>query len=262
MIGNKKLKTTAARTTAARTTAARTNVTPTSSLGKKKADTDAVQVAEQVKKEKIHLTKERILNAVDNFLKRSVNSVLQLPGRIGRAMTIIRKPYDTNPATNTTLENDDNINFLPNTNEQIPDGPIATDLLAIKIDRYIFKLISKCVLFDRRFVNFNVYRRSNAGEDGSVTDIQIDGIRWKLIHELTAYASSSQVGAWRLCKNEPGNRLNKFDDYVQSTVIQWKLARFICFWFYRYQLPWDKEPEVREGDILNSTRPDITLTVK
>jgi len=237
------------------------------SLGKRNADQQVEVPVEQVVK-KIPITKEGLLNAVDNFLKRSINDVLQLPGRIGRAMTIIRKPYDANPATNTELENDDNINFLPIEDEPIeddpiPDGPIATDLLAIKIGKYIFKLISKCVLFDRRFVNFNVYRRSD-DEEAELeaeleTDIQIDGIRWKLIHELTVYASSSQVGSWRLCKNEPGNRLNKFDDYVQSTVIQWKLSRFICFWFYRYQLPWDNEPNVVANQALDLSREDITL---
>ena len=58
---------------------------------------------------------------------------------------------------------------------------------------------------------------------------------------------------------EAGNRLNKFDDYVQSTVLQWELARFICYWFYRYQLPWDDEPEVHRGQYFYPGRPELTL---
>jgi len=196
-----------------------------------------------------------LLDKIGKFLKPTLQQLANIPQEIidkfGRALTIIQKPQDSTQI-NISLPND------PMPNDPIPDGSLATIPLAIKIRRYIFKLISKCVLFDRRFVNFNVYRMVNEGEAELPTDIVINDIRWKLIHELTAYASSSQVGSWRLCKNEAGNRLNKFDDYVQSTVIQWKLARFICYWFYRYQLPWDNEPEVHEGDVLNPEQPGLT----
>ena len=191
-----------------------------------------------------------LLDIIGKFLKPTMQEFANIPqeimDRFGRALTIIQKPQDS-----------DQINISQNEQIQgdtIRDGPIAAIPLAIKIRGYIFKLINKCVLFDRRFVNFNVYRKFAAGEAELDTDMVIvtaNVTRWKLIHELTAYASSSQVGSWRLCKNEAGNRLNKFDDYVQSTVIQWKLARFICYWFYRYKLPWDNEPNVQVGQILN-----------
>jgi hypothetical protein len=172
----------------------------------------------------------------------------------------------------------------------------------IIIEQYKFTLIEKIVIFDRRYVNFNVYsipddnnkkidkenevikqifKAENNEElvqaiiiilnkidtiENKINSIrtlfkmskmtiekqelyigQLSGIiksdrkYTQLIHRLTVYASSSQVGSWRLCKTEPVNRLNKFDDYVQSTVIQWKLTRFICYWFYRPELLWADE---------------------
>jgi hypothetical protein len=108
---------------------------------------------------------------------------------------------------------------------------VSINGLTIKIGSKYFTLVQKYVLFDRRYVDFNVYNsdpNNNAGVEPE--------------YELTAYASSSQVGAWRLCKTEDGNRLNKFDDYVQSTVIHVILAKFICEKFYTQQLLWADEP--------------------
>jgi hypothetical protein len=154
------------------------------------------------------------LEKIGNILKTQVANALQLSNQIARLLTIIRKPY-LNPQTPTALEIDENINR---------PSAIANPSLTIVILPYAFTLVSKCVIFDRKYVNFDV--RDDLGQT---------------LH-LTAYGSSSQVGSWRLCKMEPGNRLNKFDDYVQSTIIQWKLSRFICYWFYRHELLWDNEP--------------------
>lgn len=185
-------------------------------------------------------TKKRLLGGLDNFLKTSINGILQLPGQLARTITIIRKPDLQNQEA--VVQEAVQLEDASTINRPLQQG--AESSLSISIDHYQFTLVSKLVLFDRRFVNFDV----SGGDLGQ--DIRL---------ELTAYASSSQVGAWRLCKNEAGNRLNKFDDYVQSTVIQWELSRFICYWFYRYQLLWDDEPPVASG-IMDPNRPDIKLT--
>jgi len=174
---------------------------------------------------------KRLLGRITDVLK----SITSGPIAFARALTLIeRRPRQ------------DQINYTPNAQDNGFDVPSS---LSIVINEYVFTLVSKSVLFDRRYVNFNVYRRVTAEEAALPpldTDIVIQGIRRRLIDRLAAYASSSQVGSWRLCKTESGNRLNKFDDYVQSTVIQWKLTRFICYWFYRYELLWDDEPLVQD----------------
>ena len=128
---------------------------------------------------------------------------------------------------------------------------VSINGLTIEIGLKYFKLVSKYVLFDRRYVDFNVY---NSDPNNNA--------RVEPIHRLTAYASSSQVGAWRLCKSQDGTRLLKFDDYVQSTVIHVILAKFICEKFYTQELLWADE-EVEEDDpnsptyIRNQTRNNL-----
>ena len=187
------------------------------------------QAQAQAKKEaKINKSKG-LLKAVGDFLKPTVQEIGAAVSRFARAITIIQKPV-----------------YVDQINIPISSIGVAAvaPSLSITIWGYRFTLIRKCVLFDRKYVNFDVY----------------DNIHDNLIHQLTAYGSSSQVGSWRLCKLEAGNRLNKFDDYVQSTVLQWELARFICYWFYRYQLPWDDEPNVRAGQALDPRKTYIRLT--
>ena len=109
-----------------------------------------------------------------------------------------------------------------------PDVPaLATnnDPLSVIISGYTFTLVSKSVLHDRRYVNFDVFRNKEEREP---------------IYELAAYTSSSQVGSWRLCIRN-GNNLDKFDDYVQSTLLHWKLSKLCCDNFYSNYLKWDDE---------------------
>ena len=147
---------------------------------------------------------KELLQTVSVFLKKQDISVFK--DRLQRALTIKKKSTDRDLGKLGQVDEANKSN------------------ISIIIGQYKFTLIEKIVIFDRRYVNIDVYNSNGV-----------------LIHQLTAYASSSQVGAWRLCKIEPGNRLNKFDDYVQSTVIHWKLARFICYWFYRPELLWADE---------------------
>jgi hypothetical protein len=207
------------------------------------AQADPVLTEEQ-KKEKIRQA-ETLLYTVTNFLKSSVDGIFGIHGKVKRALTIIRKPY--NDAENP-LEPEDDANINTPIADEPPNLVVGEDEanpnpLSIRIGEYTFTLNSKCIMHDRRYVSFTV----------SGGDLQQN-------LELTAYASSSQVGSWRLCKTEKGNRLNKFDDYVQSTIIQWKLTRFICYWFYRHQLLWDDEPDIEVGSVLDPSRPNIKVT--
>jgi len=127
---------------------------------------------------------------------------------------------------------------LPN-----PKPPQCDDTMDgsnIIIGEFIFVLKSKFILFDRRYINYNVFQLKELGSNEEPT----------LLHCLTAYTSSSQVGSWRLCMTEAGTRLNKFDDYVQSTVIHWLLSKFFAENFYLPTLPWAVEP--------NNDNPDRT----
>ena len=177
-------------------------------------------LTEQQKQENIERSRG-LLEIITDKLKETLTGI----PAFARAITLI-KGKTIKERINYTRPNDERDDIF-----SVPDS------LSIVIGVYTFTLVSKVVLFDRRYVNFDV----RGG------DLEAGGLH------LTAYASSSQVGSWRLCKNEPGNRLNKFDDYVQSTVIQWKLTRFICYWFYRHELLWDNEPTIRPapGTILS-----------
>jgi hypothetical protein len=129
---------------------------------------------------------------------------------------------------------------------------VSINGLTIKIGLKYFTLVRKYVLFDRRYIDFNIYNSDPNNNAGVLPE-----------HMLTAYASSSQVGAWRLCKTEEGNRLNKFDDYVQSTVIHVILAKFICEKFYTQELLWADEPttDARFPAVIqqrNQTRNNLT----
>ena len=217
------------------------------------------QTQEEKAQKEIKINESKgLLKAVGDFLKPTVQEIGAAVSRFARAITIKRKPY-ANAVNDTAPE------LLPeDTNTPVPIQPgvaAVAPSLSITIRGHRFTLINKCVLFDRKYVNFDVYRIFNAEEIEAADDVVtvIGDIRWKLEHTLTAYGSSSQVGSWRLCKLEAGNRLNKFDDYVQSTVLQWELARFICYWFYRYQLPWDDEPEVHRGQYFYPKQPVLTL---
>jgi len=107
--------------------------------------------------------------------------------------------------------------------------------------QYLFYMLSKFVLFDRRYINYNVYKKPAivaAADDAMVADAA-----WEFQYSLVAYTSSSQVGSWRLCLTEAGNRLNKFDDYVQSTTLHYKICKKMAELYYATDLLWADEPE-------------------
>jgi hypothetical protein len=127
----------------------------------------------------------------------------------------------TNYVGNVTSSTPPRVTTFVLINDPLPE-------LSVTINHYSFTLISKLVIFDRRYVNFNI-----TNTNGVTT-------------QHTAYASSSQVGAWRLCMRK-GNSLDKFDDYVQSTLLHWRLSKLICDNFYSSLLKWDYEPNNAES---------------
>jgi hypothetical protein len=127
-----------------------------------------------------------------------------------------------------------------------PPTPENISIFGVEIDgidgKYLFYIVSKFVLFDRRYINYNVYKKVNG--------------RWVFLYSLVAYTSSSQVGSWRLCITEAGNRLNKFDDYVQSTTLHYKICQKMCELYYDPRLLWANEPvrDTPDGPVNNETQ--------
>jgi len=138
------------------------------------------------------------------------------------------------------------------TNSIGPDPPSEAniDIFGVIIkgignEAYLFYMVSKFVLFDRRYINYNVYKKP------AVNDVNAG---WTFQYSLVAYTSSSQVGSWRLCITEAGNRLNKFDDYVQSTTLHYKICQKMSQLYYDRRLLWADEPTDatnERGDIPN-----------
>ena len=105
--------------------------------------------------------------------------------------------------------------------------------------RYLFYMLSKFVLFDRRYINYNVYKKPPV----VAAAVAAAANAWVFHYSLVAYTSSSQVGSWRLCLTEAGNRLNKFDDYVQSTTLHYKICKKMAELYYDPDLLWADELE-------------------
>ena len=166
-----------------------------------------------------------------NMLQVAINRL----NNLYRSVTIRTPDVIRNILIPTRERNHKFNSFLPNTPP--PQCNNIIDGLYITIGEFVFVLKSKFILFDRRYINYNVI------------EFQTN----KLLHCLTAYTSSSQVGSWRLCMTEAGNRLNKFDDYVQSTVIHWLLSKFFAENFYSPTLPWASEPN--GGDSIRTKDP-------
>lgn len=113
--------------------------------------------------------------------------------------------------------------------DKIPDTQTSGD------KTYLFYMLSKFVLFDRRYINYNVYTKPAV--------VAAADAAWEFQYSLVAYTSSSQVGSWRLCLTEAGNRLNKFDDYVQSTTLHYKICKKMAELYYEPYLLWADELE-------------------
>ena len=89
------------------------------------------------------------LNYVSYLLTRKVASALKIPGQLARKITIIRDPTVTVNAINAAAVT------IPPKNDINKPSPNSD--LSIIIGLYKFTLIEKIVIFDRKYVNFDVY---------------------------------------------------------------------------------------------------------
>jgi hypothetical protein len=97
--------------------------------------------------------------------------------------------------------------------------------LSIIIDDYKFTLISKTDASFKGYYNKNYHMVFT--EERKKVVITSQNIRTGEQKRFYAYTSVSQLGTWRLCILEPNNRLNKFDNYIQATLIDIRLQNFI-----------------------------------
>jgi hypothetical protein len=97
----------------------------------------------------------------------------------------------------------------------------------IIIDNFEFKLISKSVIT----TDIEYYK------------VEIVSIDLTTQEQTTFYGYISQSGTiWRLCSKRPGSSIEKYDDYIQATVLDFRLQSFI---FSNYDnLPLYSQPEI------------------
>ena len=96
---------------------------------------------------------------------------------------------------------------------------------SIIIDDYKFTLISKTEASSKGYYNKNYH--TIILEERKKVVITSQNIKTGEEKRFFAYTSVSQLGTWRLCILEPNNRLNKFDNYIQATLIDIRLQNFI-----------------------------------
>ena len=106
---------------------------------------------------------------------------------------------------------------------------LVDDRFSIIIDDLKFKLISKSVPdFKAYMYSFN--KRTGFLEDRKKIMFEVYQVSSnRLVGFYSAYTSVSELGIWRVCFLEPGQheRIYKFDNYIQATLIDIRLQMFI-----------------------------------
>ena len=99
--------------------------------------------------------------------------------------------------------------------------------IKIIIDNFEFKLISKSVMT----------------KDTDYYKVEIISINLTTREQTTFYAYISQSGTvWRFCSKRPGNSIEKYDNYIQATILDFRLQSFI---FSNYDsLPLYSQPKI------------------
>lgn len=97
--------------------------------------------------------------------------------------------------------------------------------LSIIIDDYKFTLISKTVASSKGYYSINQKFVILEDRNKVVITSEKNGSGEK--KRFYAYTSVSQLGTWRLCIIDSKNHLNKFDNYIQATLIDIRLQNFI-----------------------------------
>ena len=99
--------------------------------------------------------------------------------------------------------------------------------IKIIIDNFEFKLISKSVMT----------------EETEYYKVEILSTNLTTREQTTFYAYISQSGTiWRFCSKLPGNSIEKYDNYIQATILDFRLQSFI---FSNYDsLPLYSQPKI------------------
>ena len=105
---------------------------------------------------------------------------------------------------------------------------MASNRFSITIDNFQFTLISKSVADSKAYL-FSFDKTKGLIEDRKKIMFQSRNLTSNLIQNYQAYTSVSELGMWRLCFLQPGKieRINKFDNYIQATLLDIRLQIFI-----------------------------------
>jgi hypothetical protein len=106
---------------------------------------------------------------------------------------------------------------------------LVDDRFSIIIDDLKFTLISKS-LPDFKAYMYSFNKSTGFIEDRKKIIFEVYQVSSKrLIGGYSAYTSVSELGIWRVCFLEPGQheRIYKFDNYIQATLIDIRLQMFI-----------------------------------
>jgi hypothetical protein len=105
---------------------------------------------------------------------------------------------------------------------------MASDRFSIAIDNFQFTLISKSVADSKAYL-FSFDKTKGLLEDRKKIMFQSRNLATSIIQNYQAYTSVSELGMWRLCFLQPGKieRINKFDNYIQATLLDIRLQIFI-----------------------------------
>ena len=98
---------------------------------------------------------------------------------------------------------------------------------SVTVDDFTFVIMSKHFLEDKKYI---LYKSINNKTKNEI--------------QLSAYTSTSEFGCWRFCRYSQG-RLSKFDNYIQSTILDFRIQDFI--WKIFDRLPETSEPPTTPG---------------
>lgn len=105
---------------------------------------------------------------------------------------------------------------------------LVDDRFSIIIDKFRFTLISKSMPDSKAYL-FSFDKTKGLLEDRKKIMFQSRNLITSVTQNYNAYTSVSELGMWRLCFLQPGKneRINKFDNYIQATLLDIRLQIFI-----------------------------------
>ena len=112
---------------------------------------------------------------------------------------------------------------------------------SITIDKYIFTIIGKSIN-DNNPKYFNYYSSNMISETRNKLRIESESLSDKTKIRFNLYTSVSELFCWRLCFNtRSGSKIEKFDNYIQATIINFRLQKYI--WEHFDEFPYIQKNE-------------------